>query len=141
MIKPQHFACPKQKASRHRSSQPSTPPSVRRPTPDWSVRLPNARPVPCHTKNICDKRKVKIKKEMKNEEFVIRYYGKSELAMMYFPELSKESALKKFRFWLSLNPRLRSLISKQIRSYTPKQVRLIVREIGEPFDNEKDEEF
>ena len=79
--------------------------------------------------------------EMKNEEFTIRSYGKSELAMMYFPELSKESALKKFRFWLSLNPRLRSLISKQIRSYTPKQVRLIVREIGEPFDNEKDEEF
>ena len=78
---------------------------------------------------------------MKNETFTIRAYGKSELAMMYFPELSKESALKKFRYWLSLNTRLRNLISKEIRGYTPKQVRLIVEEIGEPFENENDREF
>jgi hypothetical protein len=70
------------------------------------------------------------------EPFTIRTYGKSELALLYFPSLSKESAIKKLRFWLSLNPRLRHLISKKIRSYTPKQVQMIVKEIGEPFGNE-----
>ena len=73
---------------------------------------------------------------MTNETFTIRAYGKSELAMMYFPDLTKETAMKKFRFWLSLNPRLKKLVSKKIRSYTPKQVRLIIEEFGEPFDIE-----
>lgn len=73
---------------------------------------------------------------MTNETFTIRAYGKSELAMMYFPDLTKETAMKKFRFWLSLNPRLKKLVSKKIRSYTPKQVRLITEEFGEPFDIE-----
>lgn len=73
---------------------------------------------------------------MTDETFTIRAYGKSELAMMYFPDLTKETAMKKLRFWLSINPRLKKLISKKIRSYTPKQVRLIVEELGEPFEIE-----
>jgi hypothetical protein len=73
---------------------------------------------------------------MTDETFVIRAYGKSELAMMYFPDLSKETAIRKLRLWLSVNPRLRKLISKKLRSYTPKQVRLIVEELGEPFEIE-----
>ena len=60
---------------------------------------------------------------MTDETFTIRAYGKSELAMMYFPDLSKETAIRK-------------LISKKLRSYTPKQVRLIVEELGEPFEIE-----
>ena len=56
--------------------------------------------------------------------------------MMYFPDLSKETAMKKLRFWLSVNPQLRHLISKNFRNFTPKQVRLIIEEIGEPFDTE-----
>ena len=55
---------------------------------------------------------------------------------MYFPDLSKEAAIRKLRLWLSVNPRLRKLISKKLRSYTPKQVRLIVEELGEPFEIE-----
>ena len=70
---------------------------------------------------------------MTDETFTIRAYGKSELAMMYFPDLTKETAMKKLRFWLSINPRLRLLINRNFRNYTPKQVRLIVDEIGEPF--------
>jgi hypothetical protein len=73
---------------------------------------------------------------MTDETFIIRAYGKSELAMMYFPDLSKETAIRKLRLWLSVNPRLRKLISKKLRSYTPKQVRLIVEELGEPFEIE-----
>ena len=73
---------------------------------------------------------------MTDETFIIRAYGKSELAMMYFPDLTKETAMRKLRLWLSINPRLKKLISKKIRSYTPKQVRLIVEELGEPFEIE-----
>ena len=73
---------------------------------------------------------------MTDETFIIRAYGKSELAMMYFPDLTKETAIRKLRLWLSVNPMLRKLISKKLRSYTPKQVRLIVEELGEPFEIE-----
>ena len=32
---------------------------------------------------------------MKDEKFVIKSYGKSELAMKYFPNLTPEAAMKK----------------------------------------------
>ena len=67
---------------------------------------------------------------MTDETFIIRAYGKSELAMMYFPDLSKETAMKKLRFWLSVN------INRNFRNFTPKEVRLIIEEIGEPYDTE-----
>ena len=73
---------------------------------------------------------------MKNEEFVIRYYGKSELAMLYFPDDNKENALYKLRIELKLNPNLRNLKPLRAKFYTPKQVQLIVAELGEPFDTE-----
>ena len=42
---------------------------------------------------------------------VARAYGKSELAMMYFPNSSsKRSALRKLQHWISINPRLSVLI-------------------------------
>ena len=73
---------------------------------------------------------------MKEEKFVVRAYGKSELAMMYFPNSSEETAIKKFRNWLRINPRLKGFIDRGSRCYTPKQVRAIVEEIGEPFSIE-----
>ena len=73
---------------------------------------------------------------MKDEPFVIRTYGKTELAMKYFPNLTPESAMKRFRNWLIINKRLKKLVSKKIRYYTPKQVRSIIEEVGEPFDIE-----
>ena len=71
---------------------------------------------------------------MSDREFMIRSYGKSELAMLYFPNLTKQSAMKKMRHWLEINPRLRHLINKNARDYTPQQVRKIVGEVGEPYD-------
>ena len=73
---------------------------------------------------------------MKDEKFVIKSYGKTELAMKYFPNLTPESAMKRFRNWLIINKRLKKLVSKKIRYYTPKQVRSIIEEVGEPFDIE-----
>ena len=69
---------------------------------------------------------------MQNEEFIIQTYGKSELAMLYFPHLSKESALKNLREELKINPRLHHLVNAKTHKYWPKQVRMIVEELGEP---------
>ena len=73
---------------------------------------------------------------MKNERFVIRAYGKSELAMLYFPNYCKATALRQLRKWLFVNRNLRYLLRNKTNYYTPKQVRKIVEEIGEPFDLE-----
>ena len=87
-------------------------------------------------REIRGRKKRKNNKLMKEEPFTIRAYGKSELAMKYFPDLTKESAMSKFRYWLRKNPRLKKYISRNFYSYTPKQVRKIIEEIGEPFDVE-----
>ena len=71
---------------------------------------------------------------MKDEKFTIRAYGKSELAMLYFPYNSANSALKQFKVWLKVNPRLRHLLKVSGNFYTSKQVRKIVEEVGEPFE-------
>ena len=70
------------------------------------------------------------------EPFTIRAYGKSELAMKYFPNDSPETAMRKLRNWLSINPRLRKIEPKRAKNFTPKQVSLIVEELGEPFGND-----
>ena len=69
---------------------------------------------------------------MNEKEFKIHAYGKSELAMMYFPGDSPERALKKFRFWLSLNKKLKHFVSRNYKFFTPKQVKIIFDELGEP---------
>ena len=73
---------------------------------------------------------------MNEKKFEIRAYGKSELAMIYFPDVSKETALKRLNVWLKINPRLRYLLNPNIYNYTPKQVRQIVEEVGEPYESQ-----
>ena len=75
---------------------------------------------------------------MKQQEtFAVRSYGKSELAMLYFPDsASKDAALRRFRYWLSINPRLKKLLKVRGRNFTPKEVKNIVDEFGEPFETE-----
>ena len=69
---------------------------------------------------------------MNEKEFKIHAYGKSELAMMYFPGDSKKVALTKFRLWLLRNKKLRGFVSRETKFFTPKQVRIIVDELGDP---------
>ena len=71
---------------------------------------------------------------MSDKAFEIRTYGKSELAMMYYPNSTKEAAMESFRHELQINPRLRHLISRNRHVYWPKHVRLIVDELGEPSE-------
>jgi len=73
---------------------------------------------------------------MNEEKFIIRAYKKNELAMAFFPDYSKETAMNNLRTWLRTNPRLRHLINRNIHSYTPKQVKNICIEVGKPYEYE-----
>ena len=70
--------------------------------------------------------------------FEIRSYGKSELAMLYFPHAqTTEGALSNLRFWIrkcrDLDEALKACgMARQAKSYTPKGVALIVEYLGEP---------
>ena len=73
---------------------------------------------------------------MNDKPFIIKAYGKSELAMLYLPHLSKYTALRQFRTWLKASPSLRYLLRKRGGYFTPKEVRKIVKIVGEPFSCE-----
>ena len=70
--------------------------------------------------------------------FEMRSYGKSELAMLYFPHAqTTEGALSNLRFWIrkcrDLDEALKGCgMARQAKSYTPKEVALIVEYLGEP---------
>lgn len=71
------------------------------------------------------------------EEFVIRTYTKKELALMYFPDSSPRTAVNHLMSWIrrctqlweSLQTTGYSMTSK---AFTPRQVRAIVEQLGEP---------
>lgn len=69
---------------------------------------------------------------MQDETFKIRRYGKTELACIYYPALTPESAIKKFRRDLKKNPRLRYLVDRSIHELSKPQVRQIIEELDDP---------
>jgi len=70
--------------------------------------------------------------------FQIRQYGKSELALLYFPNARTTSgALNNLNFWIDTKPGLRQQLRqigmpRKAHFFTPIEVELIVRAIGEP---------
>ena len=71
------------------------------------------------------------------EHFIIRAYGRTELAQCYFPALNPQVAYRKLQAWIDYSPHLRerlNAVSRNPRSrvYMPVQVRMIVEAIGEP---------
>ena len=68
---------------------------------------------------------------MNGKKFEIRAYTKQELAIEYFPHYNFEKASRKLLEWFRVNPRLKHLIGQR-GPLTPKQVRLIVDEVGDP---------
>jgi len=68
----------------------------------------------------------------------IKSYGKSELAMLYFPNAeTKKGALSNLSNWIKGNRKLRQALSQcgmPVRSkfFTPKEVALIFHYLGEP---------
>lgn len=71
------------------------------------------------------------------QAFVMREYGRTELAQMYCPDIAPGSAWRKLRRWMRLYPGLVDGLAaigydERSRSFTPAQVRLIVEALGEP---------
>lgn len=71
------------------------------------------------------------------EIFRVRQYGRTELAQCYFPHLTPHAAWQKLRRWIELNPVLRQELhagfdGRGLRGFTPRQVALIVEQLGEP---------
>lgn len=71
------------------------------------------------------------------ETFIIRAYGRTELAQCYFPLLNPQSAYRKLQSWIDYCPHLRERLkatglNPRSRVYMPVQVRMIVEAIGEP---------
>jgi hypothetical protein len=74
-----------------------------------------------------------------SENFEIRTYGKSELAMLYFPDATtKKGALNNLNFYINNHPFLRRKLRKlgsppYVHKYLPREVELIVKALGPPY--------
>ena len=71
------------------------------------------------------------------KQFVVRTYGFNELAQLYFPNVTKESATKMFKNWINASPslieNLKSLgWKKNAKKLTPKQVKELVGHFDPP---------
>ncbi|MBQ9524198.1 MAG: DUF4248 domain-containing protein [Bacteroidaceae bacterium] len=70
--------------------------------------------------------------------FKIQPYGKSELALLYFPNAATVSgALSNLNYWIRRNKALSKALKKcgmppRSKSFTPKEVALIIEHLGEP---------
>lgn len=72
-----------------------------------------------------------------NSEFKIRAYTKKELALMYFPDSSPRTAVNHLMSWIHrctlLWQQLQEMgYSTTSKAFTPRQVRAIVEQLGEP---------
>ena len=72
-----------------------------------------------------------------DKEFVIRAYTKKELALLYFPDSSPRTAVNHLMAWVCRCTQLyRQLLSmgynRTSKGFTPREVRAIVEQLGEP---------
>ena len=71
------------------------------------------------------------------EKKKVKAYTKTELAIMYSPDLKIDSAIRRLRNWINHNkPLCRDLdalcYNKRAQIFTPAQVELIFHYLGEP---------
>ena len=70
--------------------------------------------------------------------FEIRSYGKSELAMLYFPDAkTKKGAMNNLNYWINYSTELREKLRElnsppHAHRYTRREVELIVEYLSEP---------
>ena len=69
--------------------------------------------------------------------FPVRSYGKGELASLYLPNITQQSAVERFNEWIDAAPGLKERLlatgmNPRSRRYTLAQVRLIVEVLEEP---------
>ena len=75
--------------------------------------------------------------EEEEKTFQYRSYGKGELASLYLPNITQQSAVERFNDWIDAAPGLKERLlatgmNPRSRRYTPAQVRLIVEVLEEP---------
>ncbi len=78
-----------------------------------------------------------LESEMDERPFLIHMYRKQELAMLYFPGVSKETAARNLRRWIEhCNQLYESLLNqgydKNRKFFLRQEVKLIVDYLGEP---------
>ena len=69
--------------------------------------------------------------------FKIRTYSFNELAVLYFPNSSRENASRQFRKWITSNKKLDTKLQelgfkRKGKLLTPAHVKLIIEDLGEP---------
>ena len=70
--------------------------------------------------------------------FIIKQYGRTELAQLYSPDITPEAAWRKLRSWIDYHPQLPETLRQlgyspgRQRIFTPAQVGAIVEALGEP---------
>ena len=74
------------------------------------------------------------------EDFINRTYTKKELGLMYFPESMPRTAVNHLMSWIRrcqpLWDELQEMgYEKTCKSFTPKQVKAIIDNLGEPGEN------
>ena len=71
------------------------------------------------------------------DDFKIRPYTKKELALMYFPDSQPRTAVNHLMAWIRRSTQLWAELQTMeyentCKGFTPKQVRAIVEQLGEP---------
>lgn len=70
------------------------------------------------------------------EHFILRAYGLQELAQLYFPHNTPQSASNQLKRWMNKKKLIIMLTDADYESgqkiLTPRQVRIIVDHLGEP---------
>ena len=79
-----------------------------------------------------------LQTEQPEQTFRLKTYKKNELAMMYFPDVSKDAASRNFRRWIRQCPpmmkELQAMGYDKNRQYLLKaEVEVIVKHLGEPY--------
>ena len=76
---------------------------------------------------------------MNKNDFEIRTYGKSELAMLYFPDTeTSKGALNNLNYYIDNKPGLREALRAignppGAHNYMPNEVELLVHSLGQPY--------
>lgn len=74
---------------------------------------------------------------MEQTTFEIRAYGVGELAELYSPHLSRRGAIMQLWRWINYHGVLKAKLLELdfhpgVRSFTPRQVKCIIKHLGEP---------
>ena len=85
----------------------------------------------------CHENGVPLQRNMNNDSFQIREYGRTELAQLYSPDITSQAAWRKLKEWIERNSSLYDELCAlgydgSKRTFTPRMVSRIVYYLGRP---------